>query len=45
MAFRRGFINAAQFDALIAKTPNCEYSELSQRVTAEKTNHVKTDLP
>jgi len=29
-AFRRSFINAAQFDALIAKTPNCEYSRISQ---------------
>jgi glucose-1-phosphate thymidylyltransferase len=35
MAFRRGFINAAQFDALISKTPNCEYREYLQRVALE----------
>ena len=35
MAFRRGFINAAQFDALIAKTPNCEYADYLKRVLAE----------
>jgi glucose-1-phosphate thymidylyltransferase len=35
MAFRRGFINAAQFDTLISKTPNCEYREYLQRVAAE----------
>jgi glucose-1-phosphate thymidylyltransferase len=35
MAFRRGFINAEQFDALIAKTPNCEYADYLKRVAAE----------
>jgi glucose-1-phosphate thymidylyltransferase len=35
MAFRRGFINAEQFDALIAKTPNCEYSDYLRHVAAE----------
>jgi glucose-1-phosphate thymidylyltransferase len=35
MAFRRGFINGAQFEALIAKTPNCEYREYLQRVATE----------
>jgi glucose-1-phosphate thymidylyltransferase len=35
MAFRRGFINAAQLDALIAKTPNCEYGDYLKRVATE----------
>ena len=35
MAFRRGFIGATQFEALIAKTPNCEYSDYLKRVLAE----------
>ncbi|HUS09185.1 MAG TPA: glucose-1-phosphate thymidylyltransferase RfbA [Pyrinomonadaceae bacterium] len=35
MAFRRGFITAEQFDALIAKTPTCEYRDYLQRVAAE----------
>jgi glucose-1-phosphate thymidylyltransferase len=35
MAFRRGFIDAAQLDALIKKTPNCEYGEYLKRVAAE----------
>jgi glucose-1-phosphate thymidylyltransferase len=35
MAFRRGFINGGQFEALITKTPNCEYREYLQRVANE----------
>lgn len=34
-AFRRGFMDAGQFDALIARTPNCEYREYLVRVAAE----------
>jgi glucose-1-phosphate thymidylyltransferase len=34
-AFRRGFMSADQFDALIARTPNCEYREYLHRVVAE----------
>jgi glucose-1-phosphate thymidylyltransferase len=35
MAFRRGFITAAQFDALIAKIPPCEYKDYLQQISRE----------
>jgi len=35
-AFRRGFINHAQFAALTAQTPNCEYRDYLQRVLSEE---------
>ena len=38
MAFRRGFINAAQFDALSAKMPTCEYGDYLKRVALEARN-------
>jgi glucose-1-phosphate thymidylyltransferase len=34
-AFRRGFLDAAQFEGLIARAPNCEYREYLQNVLAE----------
>ena len=35
MAFRRGFIDATQLDALIKKAPNCEYGDYLKRVSTE----------
>jgi glucose-1-phosphate thymidylyltransferase len=35
MAFRRGFINAAQFDALIAHIPSCEYKAYLQQIARD----------
>jgi glucose-1-phosphate thymidylyltransferase len=34
-ALRRGFLNAAQFEALLARIPGCEYRDYLQNVVAE----------
>jgi glucose-1-phosphate thymidylyltransferase len=34
-ALRRGFLNATQFEALLARIPGCEYREYLQNVVAE----------
>jgi hypothetical protein len=43
MAFRRRFISAEQFEALLARTPNCEYGDYLKRVAAEA-KQIKEDL-